>query len=150
MDWSSQVVVNASPLIVLCKSGQVELLPKLFSRIVVPQAVYQEITSTKADSAAIQLPTLSWSNVVTPAINPVILAWDLGAGESAVLSFALANPKFRAMVDDAAARRCARSLDIPTIGTGAHWFWPNGGGSFLLSLNLYKLYEMQDFGFRKM
>ncbi|MGB3519184.1 MAG: DUF3368 domain-containing protein [Elainellaceae cyanobacterium] len=118
MDWSSQVVVNASPLIVLCKSGQVKLLPKLFSRIVVPQAVYQEITSTKADSAAIQLPTLAWINVVTPAINPAILAWDLGAGESAVLSFALANPKFRAMVDDAAARRCARSLNIPTIGTG--------------------------------
>ncbi|WP_416349235.1 DUF3368 domain-containing protein [Leptolyngbya sp. CCNP1308] len=30
----------------------------------------------------------------------------------------MTRPKFRAMVDDAAARRCARSLNIPTIGTG--------------------------------
>lgn len=28
------------------------------------------------------------------------------------------NPGVRAMVDDAAARRCARTLSIPTLGTG--------------------------------
>lgn len=35
-----------------------------------------------------------------------------------MLSFALANPGYRAMVDDAAARRCARALGIATLGTG--------------------------------
>ena len=35
------VVINASPLITLFRSGQADLLPRLFKRIVVPQAVWQ-------------------------------------------------------------------------------------------------------------
>lgn len=45
------------------------------------------------------------------------MAWNLGSGESEVLSYALNHPGVRAMVDDAAARRCARTEGIP-IGTG--------------------------------
>jgi len=37
------VVINASPLITLFRSGQADLLPQLFKRIVVPQAVWQEV-----------------------------------------------------------------------------------------------------------
>jgi predicted nucleic acid-binding protein len=36
-------VVNASPLISLFRSGQASLLPRLFDRIVVPEAVWQEV-----------------------------------------------------------------------------------------------------------
>ncbi len=34
------VVVNASPLITLFRSGQSDLLPSLFNRIVVPEPVW--------------------------------------------------------------------------------------------------------------
>jgi len=37
------VVVNASPLIALFRSGQADLLPRLFKRIVVPDAVWSEV-----------------------------------------------------------------------------------------------------------
>ncbi len=37
------VVVNASPLIALFRSGQVDLLPKLFQRVFVPDAVWDEV-----------------------------------------------------------------------------------------------------------
>ena len=114
----SQVAINASPLIVLFKSGQSDLLPKLFETIIIPQAVYNEITAVKSDVAATQLPTATWYSQTAVQIDPAIVAWDLGAGESAVLSFALANPAYRAMVDDTAARRCARALGIATLGTG--------------------------------
>lgn len=40
-----RVVVNASPLICLYKSGLSQLLPELFSEIVVCDEVYQEITA---------------------------------------------------------------------------------------------------------
>jgi len=43
---------------------------------------------------------------------------ELGAGETAVLSHALANPPLRAVIDDMDARRCARTLNIPILGTG--------------------------------
>lgn len=45
-------------------------------------------------------------------------AWNLGAGETAVLSYALGQPPLRAIIDDADARRCARTLGIPFLGTG--------------------------------
>lgn len=114
----SQVAINASPLIVLFKSSQSDLLPKLFETIIIPQAVYNEITAIKSDIAATQLPTVTWYSQTAVPLDPAIVAWDLGAGESAVLSFALANPTYRAMVDDTAARRCARALGIATLGTG--------------------------------
>jgi predicted nucleic acid-binding protein len=60
----NQVVVDASPLIVLFKSQQAELLPQLFSDICLPQAVYKEVTATKDDPASQQLPDTSWLNIV--------------------------------------------------------------------------------------
>jgi predicted nucleic acid-binding protein len=45
------------------------------------------------------------------------MAWDLGAGESAVLTYALHNPDWKAVLDDGAARRCAHTLSIPLLGT---------------------------------
>ncbi|MBE9158660.1 DUF3368 domain-containing protein [Nodosilinea sp. LEGE 06152] len=113
-----RVVVNASPLIVLFKSEQADLLPQLFSEILVPQAVWQEVTLPQDDVASRQLPDAAWATPIEVAINPEIAAWDLGAGESAVLSYGLQNPGYRAIVDDAAARRCALTLGIATLGTG--------------------------------
>jgi predicted nucleic acid-binding protein len=113
-----QVVVNASPLIALFKSQQAPLLPALFREIVVPTTVWDEVTAGKNDVAAQQLPQTNWIKQVEVAIAPEILVWSLDAGESTVLSFALKNPTYRAMVDDAAARRCARTLNIATLGTG--------------------------------
>lgn len=114
-----QVVVDASPLIVLFRSGQAELLPALFQKIWVPQAVWNEvIESSHSDSSVTGLRDAQWVNqVVVSEISPPIAAWDLGAGESAVLTVALDRPGCRAMVDDRAARRCARSLGLRTLGT---------------------------------
>lgn len=38
-----KVVINASPFIILCKSGLIELLPKLFTEIYMPETVSIEI-----------------------------------------------------------------------------------------------------------
>jgi len=55
------VVVNASPLITLFRSGQADLLPRLFSRIVVPEAVWKEVALDEwSDAAARELSKQSW------------------------------------------------------------------------------------------
>lgn len=60
----------------------------------------------------------SWLIVVTdPPIPSVVQSWDLGAGESAVLAWALAHPGTEAVIDDLAARRCAETLGIPLRGS---------------------------------
>jgi predicted nucleic acid-binding protein len=47
------------------------------------------------------------------------LAWNLGAGETAVLSLAASEPNWTAILDDAAARKCARSFSVEIKGTFA-------------------------------
>lgn len=112
------VVVNLSPLITLYSSQLVNLLPELFSTIQVPPAVWREVTAYKVDVAAQSLPQANWATrLETVTIHPSVAAWDLGSGETEVLSFALVHPNYTAVIDDAAARRCAISLNIPTLGT---------------------------------
>jgi len=115
-----KAVVNASPLILLFKSGLSDLLPQLFAEVVVTDAVWEEVMAGgETDSAATRLPAASWvRRVKATAIAPEVLVWNLGDGESEVLSFALAHPEYRAVVDDHAARGCARTLGIRTLGTG--------------------------------
>lgn len=112
------VVINASPLIVLFRSGQADLLPRLFSRIVVPEAVWREVMDEHKDATARGLVKQTWpirENVVTSAR---VEAWNLGRGETAVLSYALAHPPIRAVIDDRDARRSAQALGISMLGTG--------------------------------
>ncbi len=117
--WIEAVVVNASPLIALFRSGQADLLPLLFDRIVVPRAVWQEVVdASKDDAAARGLEAAPWPIRAPVAPSVRVEIWNLGAGETAVLSFALAHPGLRAVVDDADARRCARTLGIPLLSTG--------------------------------
>ena len=116
-----RVIVNASPLIVLFKSQQAELLPQLFEEILVPDAVWEEITAAgQEDAASRQLPTKPWAQKTEVGlISPQVAAWDLGKGESAVISLALYLPDCRVIIDDRAARRCAQTQGIATLGTGA-------------------------------
>jgi predicted nucleic acid-binding protein len=58
-------VVDASPLIVLCRAGLIDLLPRLFPEILVPGTVWAEIGAGAAsDPAALQLPIAPWAKRV--------------------------------------------------------------------------------------
>lgn len=114
-----KIVVNASPLILLCNSGLSFVLPELFSEIVVPEAVWQEIVNgPHLDQATQMLPELDW--LKKKHINPVpdVVRWDLGLGETEVLSFAIKYSRYTPVLDDMLAKKCARSLGIQTMGTG--------------------------------
>lgn len=112
-------VVNASPLIFLSKGGLLDLLKLAGDEIIVPLPVASEIDQRgAADVTAQAIQKTSWL-VVTETLPPpaLIQAWDLGEGESSVLSWAYANPGTEAILDDLAGRRCAAALGIPVRGT---------------------------------
>lgn len=115
-----KVVINASPFILLSKSGLIELLPQLFSEIVMPERVSLEII--EGDDIATQ--TLydyeaSWLEDCFPIVSEEVLVWNLGDGETDVLSWAFQHMEdFTALIDDRAARNCAKALGIPMLGTG--------------------------------
>jgi len=114
-----RVVVNASPLICFYKSGLLDLLPALFTEIVVPDKVYNEIIAKGVvDISSISLFTNKKFRQVDEVIMPLsILSWDLGVGENSVLSFAIKNPECWAIIDDKEAWRCAKSLGCQFTGT---------------------------------
>jgi len=113
-----RVVLNASPVITLFRSGLHPLLPQLFPELLVPDSVWNEIVSRAHDDPAARgLPTASWARRTPVTLEPQVQLWGLGAGETAVLSLAMGKPGYTAVVDDRAARRCARVLRIPVIGT---------------------------------
>lgn len=114
-----RVVINASPLIALFKSGQADLLPRLFQCILVPDSVWHEVAAAgHEDAAARGLCATPWlTHLAAQPLDPQVLAWDAGPGETEVLSYARKNPGLWAIVDDDYARRCARSLNVKTLGT---------------------------------
>lgn len=112
-------VVNASPLIVLANVDRVSLLRVLCADLIVPTAVADEIRAgSKRDNAQSWLEERGHSHIrPINDIDPVVSAWDLGAGESQVLTWARRNLEYEAILDDRAARNCAITLGIPVRGT---------------------------------
>ncbi|HQU36564.1 MAG TPA: DUF3368 domain-containing protein [Anaerolineales bacterium] len=110
-------VLNASPIISLARVDRANLLFSIPDEVVVPQAVFDEVMAGPATDAARVFLQSKESVIVTSESSSEITPWDLGRGETAVLSFALANPNYVAVLDDAAARKCANSFSIPVKGT---------------------------------
>lgn len=90
---------------------------QLAENLIVPQAVMDEVQDGPPDDPARLFLSAGQLPVVAITPHPAVLAWDLGAGETAVLSYALANPGWKAVVDDGMARRCAHTFAIPLLGT---------------------------------
>ena len=114
-----KVVINSSPLIVLFKSQLINILPQVCQEIIIPNAVWLEVVEAgKNDLSSQQLPQMTWGKKVDLiSVSPTITAWGLDPGETEVLSFAWENKGYRAIIDDAAGRRVARTLNIPLVGT---------------------------------
>ena len=113
-------VCNASPLILLNRIGHLTLLTELSDSLVIHHGVIEEVIPYEDD-------TLGWEAFfgspkvlkIDNAINvePQIAGWDLGNGESEVLSWAAKHPGYEAILDDLEARKCARSIGVPLRGT---------------------------------
>ncbi len=111
--------VDASPLIFLARTGLLEQLRLAAVRVVVPVAVAAEIRARGADDpTARAVGDARWlERTETIAVSPPLAALGLGAGESQVLSLAMATRGAVAILDDLAARRFARTHGIALRGT---------------------------------
>lgn len=114
-----RAVINSSPLILLSKCNLLEILPKLFSEIFIPENVFDEIIAGD-DDASVNVHKLigDWLTLISVTPAEDVVSWNLGDGETGVLSYAFVKrPNCFALLDDRAARRCAETLEIPTLGT---------------------------------
>ncbi|MFH1434264.1 MAG: DUF3368 domain-containing protein [Pseudomonadota bacterium] len=112
-------ILNASPLIFLGRLEQIGLVEKLCDEVIVPRDVADEITAGPAEDQARRWIEGSGSSFIKPVpfLPPPVAAWDLGKGESAVLALGYLDRKKEIVVDDRAARNCAKALEIKFLGT---------------------------------
>lgn len=114
-----KIVINASPVILLHKADLEFVLPALFSNIVIPDGVMQEISVHKEDEIAHRVRSQRDFTICEVTLEPLVQAWDLGKGETDVISFAYHDPTYMPALDDSAAKACCRSFGLRTLGTGA-------------------------------
>jgi len=115
----SRCIINASPLILLGKTEQLGLLVALADQIAVPRAVVAEVGAKADGDRILQTVRTSASFVIvddeTPPVD--ILGWDLGAGETQVITGAIVHAADRVVIDELEARRCAKAMGLAVIGT---------------------------------
>ena len=107
-----ELVCDTSPLQYLHQLGQLELLPKLAGKIIVPPAVVKELDAGRSAGHDVPAPeAFGWIEVSRPAaVSAERLIGDLGPGETEVLMLAMERPATIAVVDDKLARRVAAQL----------------------------------------
>jgi predicted nucleic acid-binding protein len=111
-------VFDASPLIVLGKADLLSTISPLAETWVIPENVVKEVSrKTDVNSLLNKLSENSRVECQTVAIEPLVANWNLGDGESEVITLAVENSKYGVILDDLSARKCAKILNLPLIGS---------------------------------
>jgi predicted nucleic acid-binding protein len=112
-------VINASPIILLAKAEVIHLLPSLCDELVIPAGVIDEV-----EHGSVSDPGRRWLDGIgsefvrrVSKLHPVLGAWHGGIGEAEVISWALQNPGFIAILDDRRARAFAAENRVPVLGS---------------------------------
>ncbi len=113
-------VTNTSPLILMNKIGYPQLITDLCAELVIPKGVIDELYFHKEEQLRWEL-FLSSKKVISLKdylqIPSGIAGWDLGKGESEVITFALEHPGYSVILDDLQARKCAHTCNVSVVGT---------------------------------
>lgn len=115
-----RVIVNSTPLIVLCNVGKLEILRTLYTEITIPEAVFAEVTKKEDSACQIVKKSLDWiriEKILSPSDKKMYQA-KLHDGEVEVMI--LAQEGIRAdlvVLDDNAAKKTAKYLGLTVTGT---------------------------------
>ncbi|MDD6811034.1 MAG: DUF3368 domain-containing protein [Lachnospiraceae bacterium] len=115
-----KVVVNTTPLIALSNVGQMEILKKLYGEIMIPEAVYREL-SVKEESICKKTVdcSLDWIQVnkIKNQMAKSMYKTQLHDGEVEVMILAKEIEADVVIIDDANAKKHAKYLELPVTGT---------------------------------
>ncbi len=115
-------VSNAGPLIALAKIGRFALLRSIFGRLIIPQAVYDEVViagTGRPGSDETRQACDAWIEI-TPVQNTSVarsLVTKLGRGKSEAIALAVALAADVVLLDDSKARAVADFMGLRVSGT---------------------------------
>lgn len=109
-----KVISNSTPLIILGKIGELEILKNLYGEIIIPRAVFEEVT-IKSDA----IKNLSWIKIfeVQDKSDRKIYQAKLHEGEVEVIMLAKEISADLLIIDDNAAKKFAKFLGFKVTGT---------------------------------
>jgi predicted nucleic acid-binding protein len=111
------VVADGSPLIVMISIGQVEILPKLFGRIIVPPEVSAKLKQANRTQVVREFMTTPPAWLIEQAPTNLQSIPSLHAGEIAAISLAQELKADLLLIDDVQGRKEAAARKIPLTGT---------------------------------
>jgi len=115
-----KVIVNTTPLIALSHVGQLAVLKKLYGEIIIPEAVYKEL-SAKTESVCKRMVDMSldWIRVekIQNQMAKSMYKTQLHEGEVEVMILSIEIGADVLIIDDANAKKHAKYLGLPVTGT---------------------------------
>ncbi len=113
------VVSNTSPITNLAAVGQLDLLRQLYEKVLIPQAVYGELTGGGGrQPGAIEVQTLEWieTRPVADRVLVTALQMELDEGEAEAIALAKELAADLLLLDERRDRAVASRLDLQFIG----------------------------------
>ena len=113
-----KVIVNSTPLIILSKIGELEILKNLYGEIMIPRAVFEEVTR-KNDLANEKILKSEWIKIfeVQDKSDRKIYQAKLHDGEVEVMMLAKEISADLLIIDDNSAKKFAKFLCFKVTGT---------------------------------
>ena len=116
------IVSDTSPLISLMKASLLDVLQRLFDTIIIPEAVFSELTTNPDyQDEAEQIKAAPFITVVSvkehKAVDVLRRATGLDLGESEAIVYADENSADVLLMDEAAGRRVAKSMGLRIVGS---------------------------------
>jgi uncharacterized protein len=113
------IVSNTSPIFYLSTIGQLDLLRQLYGEIIIPTAVFNEITNVgNTDASAAIVPTLSWIQTQPVSDQAFIntLRVELDPGEAEAIALAVELKANRLLIDERLGRAAAMRSALQVTG----------------------------------
>lgn len=113
------IVSDTSPISNLAVIGQLPLLRALYSQLIIPNIVYQELTALETFGIDISLiQTSEWIVIRSARARPLvqILQAELDDGEAEAIALAIELQADRLLIDERLGRRVAERYGVPITG----------------------------------
>ena len=112
------VVSDTSPITNLAAVNQLNLLQQLYGTIIIPEAVYSELTGTDIVPGTVEVQTLNWivTGTVTNRNQVTKLQQELDIGEAEAIGLALELNADRLLIDERRGRKIASRFNIKFVG----------------------------------
>lgn len=114
-----KVIVNSTPIIALAKAGKLDVLKAMYGQVIIPEAVFNEVTAKDDSAKAMLLKNNDWIKVksIKNTAEKIMFRARLHDGEVEVMILARELGADLVVIDDYAARKTAEYIGLTLTGT---------------------------------